>query len=152
LPFDLQPSEEQEALRGTLHEFSEAVLRPASRGAESAKQVPDDLVRQVHEIGVTAPVAEEFGGGGTFDAVTYVIAAEELAWGDAGIAQQVLGSGLAAIVIGEAGTDEQKKKYLPQFAQTEPTKSFVAVGEKVAGGDIETLETSISGDKVTGRK
>jgi alkylation response protein AidB-like acyl-CoA dehydrogenase len=152
VPFDLQPSEEQEALRETLHQFSEDVLRPASRSAESAKQVPDDIARQIHEIGVTAPVPEEFGGGGTFDAVTYVIAAEELAWGDAGIAQQVLGSGLAAIAIGEAGTDDQKKKYLPQFAQAEPAPSFVAVGEKVAGGDIETLETSISGDKVTGRK
>jgi acyl-CoA dehydrogenase len=152
VPFDLQPSEEQEALRDTLQEFSKEVLRPAARSAESARQTPDDVARQIHEIGVTAPVSEEFGGGGTFDAVTYVMAAEELAWGDAGIAYQVLGSGLAAIVIGEAGSDEQKKKYLPQFAEAEPAKSFVAVGEKVAGGDVETLETTISGDKVTGRK
>jgi alkylation response protein AidB-like acyl-CoA dehydrogenase len=152
VPFDLQPTEEQEALRETLHEFSKEVLRPAARTAESAKRVPDEIARQAHEIGVTAPVPEEFGGGGSFDAVTYCMAAEELGWGDAGIAYQLLGSGLAAIVIAEAGTDQQKQKHLPHFVEAEPARSFVAVGEKIAGGDIETLETSISGDKVSGRK
>jgi acyl-CoA dehydrogenase len=150
--FDLQLTEEQQALQETLHGFSEDVVRPAARTAEAEKRVPDDIARQTHEIGVAAPVAEEFGGGGTFGAVTYCVAAEELAWGDAGIAYQLLGSGLAAIVVDQAGTDDQKQKYLPRFADTEPARSFVAVGEKIAGGDIETLETSISGDKVTGRK
>jgi alkylation response protein AidB-like acyl-CoA dehydrogenase len=149
--FDLQLSEEQQALQETLHDFAQSVLRPAARACEAAKKTSDEIVTQVHEIGVAAPVAEDFGGGGTFDAVTYCIAAEELAWGDPGIAYQVLGSGLAAIVIGVAGSEDQKKRYLPPFA-TAPAASFVALGEKVAAGDLETLETTVDDDKVSGTK
>jgi acyl-CoA dehydrogenase len=150
--FDLQPTEEQQALKETLAAFAGEVIRPAARACETAAETSGDIARQIHEIGVTAPVAEEHGGGGTFDAVTYCIAAEELAWGDPGIASYVLGSGLAAVVIDIAGTDEQKAKYLPRFAEAEPPRSFVAIGEKVSAGDLETLETTIDGDKVAGEK
>jgi alkylation response protein AidB-like acyl-CoA dehydrogenase len=150
--FDLHPTDEQRALQETLRGFAREVLRPAARGCESARAVPDEMAQQVHEIGVAAPVDEAHGGGGTFDAVTYCIGAEELAWGDPAIAYQLLGSGLAAIALGLAGSEEQKARYLPGFAQATPAASFVAVGEKVAGGDIESLETTIDGGRVTGTK
>ena len=150
--FDLGPSEEQAALRQTLRAFANDVLRPAGRAAESARQTGDDIAREIHGIGVSAPVPEEHGGGGTFDAVTYCIAAEELAWGNPGIAWSVLGSGLAAIVIGIAGTEDQKRRYLPPFAGSDPAPSFVAVGEKIAAGDLDSLATSVAGGRVTGEK
>ncbi|HET7482907.1 MAG TPA: acyl-CoA dehydrogenase family protein [Actinomycetota bacterium] len=149
--FDLQLTEEQQALRDTLHDFADNVVRPAARESEEARHVPDSLAAQIHEIGVAAPVEEGYGGGGTFDAVTYCIAVEELAWGDPGIAYQVFGSGLAAIVVGLAGSDQQKKDLLPRFVES-PPKSFVAIGEKVALGDLESLDTTIDGDKVRGEK
>ena len=152
MAFDLAPTEEQKALRETLHEFASEVLRPAARSAESARKVPDDLARQAHEIGVAAPVDEEFGGGGSLDAVTYCMVAEELAWGDPGIAYQLLGSGLAAIVLAHAADDELRNRYLPAFAEAEPPRSFVAVGEKLAVGDLESLTTTIDSDKVSGEK
>ena len=152
MSFDLQLDEEQQALRETLHEFSQQVIRPAARSAESARRVPEDLARQAHEIGVTAPVPEDFGGGGTLDPVTHCIAAEELAWGDPGIAYQLLGSGLAAIVLAEAGDDDLKNRFLPGFAEAEPPSSFVAIGEKVSAGDLESLDTTIDDDKVSGEK
>jgi alkylation response protein AidB-like acyl-CoA dehydrogenase len=152
LGFDLQPTEEQQALRETLHDFSEAVIRPQARDCESAGRTSPEILQQIHEIGVAAPVDEAYGGGGTFDAVTYVIAAEELAWGDPGVAYQALGSGLAAIVIGTAGSHDQKQRYLPLFAEAQAPTSFVAIGEKVAAGDLESLDTSVDGDKVSGEK
>lgn len=152
MSFDLQLTDEQQALKETLHDFSEGVLRPQARACESAGRTSPEVLRQIHEIGVAGPVAEAYGGGGTFDAVTYVIAAEELAWGDPGIAYQALGSGIAAIVIDKAGSDEQRSAYLPRFAQAEPPRSFVAVGEKVAAGDLESLDTTIDGDKAYGEK
>lgn len=152
MAFDLQLTEEQEALKSTLHDFSESVLRPAARDCEEAKRTSPEIQKQVHEIGVTAPVAEEFGGGGTFECVTHCVAAEELSFGDPGIAYQVLGSGMAAIVIGLAGSDDQKKQLLPRFVEADPAPSFVAYGEKLALGDLESLETSIDGDKAVGDK
>jgi len=150
--FDLGLNEEQQALKETLNDFASSVLRAAARDAEKAGRVPDQLAKQFHEIGVGAPVDEEYGGGGTFDAVTYCIAAEELGWGDAGIAHQLLGEGHAALVIAAAGTEGQKTDYLPRFAQAEPAKTFVALGEGIAAGDLLSLETVVDGDKVTGKK
>lgn len=151
MAFDLSPNEEQQALKETLHEFAEEVLRPAARECESARSTSPEIRKQLHEIGVTAPVAEEEGGGGTFDAVTMCIAAEELAWGDASIAYDTLGGGLAATVIGAAGTTEQKKQHLGRFVDSY-TPSFVAFGERFGGGDLDSLETRIDGGKVIGEK
>lgn len=149
--FNLQPSEEQQALKDTLKDFATSVLRPAMRDHEHAGRTSDDIVRQVYEIGVAAPVDEAYGGGGTFDALTYCIAAEELAWGDPGVAHHVLGMGLAALVIEAAGTDEQKGEYLPRLAEA-PAKTFVAIGEKIAAGDLESLATEVKGERVEGIK
>lgn len=150
--FDLRPTDEQTALTETLHDFAASVLRAEARACESAGRTSDEIFAQIHEIGVAAPVDEDYGGGGTFDAMTHCIAAEELAWGDPGIAYHLLGSGLAAIVIGRAGTDEQKEKYLPRFAGVTPARSFVALGERIAAGDLEALDTTVDGDKATGEK
>ncbi len=152
MAFDLQPTDEQRALRDTLSDVARAVLRPAARDCESAGRVAPEIARQLHEIGITAPVAERFGGGGAIDPVTYCMVAEELAWGDPGIAFQVLGSGLAALAIAEAGSDEVKKRLLPRFAEAEPLPAFVALGEKLAAGDLEALETRIAGNRVSGEK
>lgn len=152
MAFDLALTEEQQALQDTLRNFASSVLRPVARDAEKAKRVSDDLRRRFHDIGVGAPVEERYGGGGTFDAVTYCIAAEELGWGDSGIAHQLLGEGLAALVIGAAGTEAQKDQYLPRFADEEPPKTFVAIGEGAAAGDLSALETTVDGDKVSGKK
>lgn len=152
MPFDLQPTDEQRVLQETLHDFAAEALRPAARECESAGRTSQDLFKQAHEIGVTAPLAEEFGGAGLFDSVTHCIVAEELAWGDPGIAYYLVGSGLASLVLGLAGTDAQKQAHLPAFGADEPVKSFVALGEKIAAGDLESLETSVDGDKVSGTK
>jgi alkylation response protein AidB-like acyl-CoA dehydrogenase len=150
--FDLQPTEEQAALKETLADFAADVIRPAARDAEAATSTPEAITRQVQAIGIAAPVAEDFGGGGALDPVTYCLAAEELAWGDPGIAWQVFGSGIAAIVIGEAGTDDQKRRYLGRFTEPSGPSTFVALGEKLAAGDLETLETTVDDSKVAGEK
>lgn len=152
MPFDLGLSEEQQALKETLHEFAADVLRPAARDSEAARRTAATISRQIHEIGVAAPIAEEYGGGGTFDAVTYCIAAEELAWGDTATAHHALGSGLAAIVLGLTGSVDQQRTWLPLFAEPEPAKTFVAVGEKVATGDLESLDTAFESGRVRGEK
>lgn len=152
MAFDLGLSEEQQALRDTLRDFASSVLRPAARDCEKAGKVSEDIVRQFHEIGVVAPVDEQYGGGGTFDAVTLCIAAEEMAWGDASIAHDLFASGEAASLIAAAGSDDQKETYLPRFAEAQPIETFVAVGEKVASGDVTALETVVDGDKVSGEK
>ena len=126
-------------------------MRPAARDCESARRTSDDIRRQLFEIGIVAPVPEGDGGHGDFDTVTMCIAAEELAWGDASIAQDVLGAGLAATVLAAAGTPEQRKRHLPSFVEAF-TPSFVAIGERFSGGDLDAIETRVEGGKVLGDK
>lgn len=152
MSFDLQLTDEQIALRDILHDLAAEVIRPAARACEAATKTSTEIASRIHEIGVVAPVAEEHGGGGVLDAVTYCIAAEELAWGNPGIAYQTLGSGMAAICIGLAGTDAQKDRYLPRFAEAGPAPTFVATGEKLSAGDFDAFETTVDGDKVVGEK
>lgn len=152
MAFDLQPTDEQRVLRDTVREFATEVVRPAARAAEEAGSVPADLRRRVHELGVTAPVNEDLAAGPPLDAVTYVIAVEELAWGDPGIAYATFGAGLGAVALGLAGSQAQRSKHLPAFLEDEPASAFVAIGERLAAGDLESLETSIDGPKAVGRK
>lgn len=152
MPFGLQPTEEQEALRETLHELASQLIRPAARPSEEAGRTTSEVARAIHEIGVTAPVPENSGGGGMFDAVTHCIAAEELAWGDPGIAYHLLGSGFPAIFLGLAGSEAQKERLLPRFLEAEAPRSFVAVSEGVAAGDLESLDTRVDEAKVIGTK
>jgi alkylation response protein AidB-like acyl-CoA dehydrogenase len=152
VPFDLDLTDEQRVLKETLREFAREVVRPAARDAEAAGSVSPDLRRQIHELGVTAPVNEDLSPGLPLDAVTHAVAVEELAWGDPGIAFAVFGSGAGVVALGVAGSDAQRSKYLPAFLESEPASAFVAIGERVAAGDLESLETSIDGPKAVGRK
>lgn len=137
---NFQPSEEQKAIAEALHEFSENEIRPAARECEEAGQPSERIAKQLFEMGVSTPVPEEFGGQGTFDTVTTVIIAEEVAWGDPGVAFCVLGSGLASTLVDLAGDEEQRKVLLSKFA--EGAVGSVALAERDAGADLFELESS----------
>lgn len=140
--FDLSPDEIQETVKETLHEFAEKELRPAAREAESSKAVPDQIVSQIQEMGFIASVPEEHGGAGVFDAVTTVLIAGELAWGDPGIAAALLWAGQPATIISAIGTDEQQAKYLPRFTGSEPVKGSLLLYEADYGADLGKIKTT----------
>jgi alkylation response protein AidB-like acyl-CoA dehydrogenase len=54
-------------------------------------------------------------------------------------------------VIGLVGSPEQKKTFLPRFTEASALPSFVAVAEKVAAGDLGSLQTEVA-ERVTGEK
>lgn len=135
---DLKPTDEQQAIVDAVKDFAASEVRPAAREAEEAGVVPDRLEKQLLEMGLSAPVAEEFGGQGTFDAVTSVMVAEELAWGDPGVAFSVLSSGVVATVIDQLGTNQQRKDLLDVFV--EGGRGSLALAERDAGADPTIIE------------
>jgi alkylation response protein AidB-like acyl-CoA dehydrogenase len=72
-----------------------------------------------------ASVPEDYGGFGERSAVTGVLAAEEMAWGDLAGALAVLAPGLFATPILLAGSESQKQEYLPEVIDAE-WKPFTA--------------------------
>jgi len=94
--------------------YAQTDLRPAAHEAEESGGLPAKLINKGWELGVLqASIPEAYGGFGEHLALTGVLASEEMAFGDLAGACAVGLPGLFAIALLLAGSDEQKKKYLP---------------------------------------
>jgi alkylation response protein AidB-like acyl-CoA dehydrogenase len=127
--FELAPSAEQAAVIETLRAYAKDELRPVAKAAEQAKRVPPAIVSQLHAMGVTAPVPEAMGGQGVPDLLTHMMLAEELAWGDPGIAYALLHSGHVGLIIAQCGSEEQQRRVLPRLTRRDPAPTSLLLYE-----------------------
>ncbi len=133
---DFEPDEEQQLIVESVHQFAANEVRTHSRDCDEAEKLPDDVLRAAHELGLVANALDEsHGGGGEPSALTSVLVAEELAWGDLSIALAILSPGLVALPISSYGTSEQKSRWLPQFT-----------GEHFVAGSLAACEPSFRSD------
>src|SRR5258708_19100473 len=109
-------TQEQEAIRDLAHEFAVNEIRPVAAHFDETEEFPYDVVKKAHKLGLSpaAFLPEEYGGQG-LDFLTELILNEELSWGCAGIAVCIQSMALAIAGIRSSGTDEQKKRWLPEF-------------------------------------
>jgi alkylation response protein AidB-like acyl-CoA dehydrogenase len=154
---DLEPSEEQQLIVETVRQFAENEVRPRARDCDETQKLPDDLLHQVHELGlVTNSLDEAHGGGGERSAVTSALVAEELAWGDLAIAIAALSPSLVALPVSDFGSDAQKSRVLPRYTSTQFVPGSLAVVEPHFGADPFAPRTratrSGSGYRLEGRK
>jgi alkylation response protein AidB-like acyl-CoA dehydrogenase len=147
---DLRPTEEQQSLVDVLHDFAADEIRPAARACEEAGEVAGSIRSALVAMGVATGIDEAFGGQGRFDAVTSLMIAEELAWGDPGIAYSVLSPGVAASVLERAATAGQQAELLPMLAKG--GRAALALAERDAGADIFRMETTAEGGRLHGVK
>jgi acyl-CoA dehydrogenase len=136
-------TEEQKAFQRLAHEFAEKEIRPVAAEYDESEEFPWDIVKKAAKMGLTSfYFPEKYGGGGVEDRITEFIVAEELAWGCAGIATCILGTGLAAAGIMALGTEEQKEKWIPMFCDEDDVKiGAMALTEPEAGSDVSNLQT-----------
>jgi alkylation response protein AidB-like acyl-CoA dehydrogenase len=101
-----------------------------------------------------APVSEDFGGQGMPDLITYLMAVEELACGDAGIAMTALAQGFATTVISSTGTEQQAHLLLPALADGSMTATVAFLeGYGRRPSEYQTVaERSANGWALSGRK
>ncbi|MGB8646506.1 MAG: acyl-CoA dehydrogenase family protein, partial [Anaerolineae bacterium] len=137
-------SEEQRQFQELAHDFAENEIRPVAAEYDEKEEFPWPVVEKAHKLGLMSyAFPEECGGAGATSAMTAVLISEELAWGCAGIATAIGGTGLCATPILVAGTDAQKKKYLGRLADTSKLKlGAYAITEPNAGSDVSSLRTS----------
>jgi alkylation response protein AidB-like acyl-CoA dehydrogenase len=147
---DLRPTEEQQSLVEVLHDFAASEVRPAARACEEAGEVAGPIRAALVEMGVSTGVAEAFGGQGIFDTVTGLIIAEELAWGDPGVAYSVLAPGLVASVLQRVATPAQQADLLPELAAG--GRAALALAERDAGADIFRMDTTADSGCLRGVK
>lgn len=110
------PTEEQEEIRKLAHSIAIEQLRPHGRSAEKNGEISLELLHTLLETGLTTPFPEEYGGSGTLEAVTYTLIAEELGFGDGGLAMNIIGSLIGPLTVLLAGDESQKGHYITPFS------------------------------------
>ena len=133
-------SEDEELFRASVREFAEGEIRPKVEAMEHASKLDPDIVKQCFELGLMAIESpEEYGGAGStiFNAI---VAIEELARVDASVSVFVdVHNTLVTNAFMRWATDEQKKKYLPQMAESRV--GAYALSEAGSGSDAFALKT-----------
>lgn len=138
------PSEEQRQIVDMVRRFAATVVRPQARDCEEKKAVPEDLLAKFWELGLVAnSIPEDCGGYGyERSSLTGALIAEELAYGDLGLALAMLSPTLFAYPILETGTADQKKKYLPGFCGDRFRFATAALMEPRVTFDATELRTA----------
>lgn len=141
--YSFEPTEEQQMLIDVAKRYAENDLRAASHESEENSELPKQLIAKGWELGlVQASVPAEFGGFGERSALTSVLAAEELAWGDLAGALAVMTPGLFAMPILLVGSEEQKKTYLPKIVEGAWQPYSAALIEPAFDFDLNDLDTT----------
>ena len=134
---DFNWTEEQDIWRKTVRDFAQKKIKPRIREIDTNKKIPDEIIRDMANLGLLAPtVSQEYGGAGV-DWTMASIAAEELGRADISLAIPVLYLVEAAwgFIFNRYGAPEAKKEYLPLVTSG---KAFcgIAVTEPEGGSDI----------------
>ena len=117
---DFQLNDEQNQLRRSVREFAENEIRPHVMEWDEASQFPMETVKELGKMGLLGTIfPAEYGGAG-MGYIEYVIAIEELSRIDGSVGIIVAAhTSLCSNHIFIAGTEEQKKKYVPKLATGE---------------------------------
>ncbi len=140
---NFKPTDEQELIRQTMAGFAREVLRSHAREADERSAVPEDVVRRGWELGlVQSEIPEALGGyGDARSAVSGVLLLEELAYGDLALTMHLLAPRLLTVPLLVAGTEAQRKPWLPRFAGAEFTAGTAAFVEPRWNFDPTALAT-----------
>jgi acyl-CoA dehydrogenase len=134
-------SDEQRALRELAREFARKEIRPVAAEYDEHSQHPADVIAKAHEVGLMNPhIPEEYGGPG-LPAFEQILIGEELAWGCSGIATSIVANILGSLPVLLAGSDEQKREWLPTLLE-EPLLCSFALTEPGAGSDVSAIQTT----------
>ena len=135
-------TEEQKAVRDAARDFAQNVLKPGVIERDREQRFPKDEIRQLGELGFLGMmVSPEYGGGG-MDAVSYVLAMEEISKVDASCSVVMsVNNSLVCWGLETFGNEEQKRKYLVPLAKGEVIGAF-CLSEPEAGSDATSQRTT----------
>ena len=143
-------SEEQIMIRSAVRAYIKSSISPIIEDYAQRAEFPQQIVKQLGDLGCFGPtVPVEYGGGG-LDYISYGILMQELERGDSGVRStaSVQGS-LVMHPIFTYGSEAQKIKYLPKLASGEWLGCF-GLTEPNHGSDPGGMLTNIkdAGDHV----
>ncbi len=138
---DFNFTEEQIAIRDTARDFAQNEIAPTSVERDIKAEFPFEIIKKLGEFGFMGMMVPPEWGGAGFDAVSYVLAMEEISKVDAsvGVIMSVNNS-LVCYGINQWGTDAQKERFLKPLASGEKLGCF-CLSEPEAGSDATQQKT-----------
>ncbi len=138
---DFELSDEQNAVRELVRDFARQVVAPAAEQLDREHRFPYEIVRQMGEMGLFGLLFEERYGGSEAGFLAYILAIEEVARADAGVAITLEAAvSLGAAPIHDFGTEEQKQELLPDLLAGRKLWAF-GLTEPDAGSDAGNTST-----------
>ena len=136
-------SEEQKLIRQSVRQYVKKEISPIIEDHAQRAEFPQQIVKQLGDLGCFGPtIPQEYGGGG-LDYISYGLMMQELERGDSGVRStaSVQGS-LVMFPIYAYGNEEQRKRFLPQLASGEWLGCF-GLTEPNFGSDPGSMITNI---------
>ena len=139
---DFSLSEEHLMIKDMAREFAKNELLPGVIERDENQKFPKELINRMGELGFFGMMADPQYGGGGLDAISYVLAMEEIAKVDASAAVMMsVNNSLVCWGLQEFGSEAQKQKYLTPLAKGEVIGAF-CLSEPEAGSDATSQKTT----------
>ncbi|WP_026504031.1 acyl-CoA dehydrogenase [Butyrivibrio sp. NC3005] len=138
---DFQLDQKHEMARSLFRDFAEKEVKPLAIDTDETETFPRETVTKMGKSGFLGiPVPKEYGGQGC-DPLTYVMCVEELAK-VCGTTSVIVSAHTSLCIdpILTYGTEDQKKKYIPDLASGKKLGAF-GLTEPGAGTDAQGVQT-----------
>ncbi len=140
-------TEQQKTIKGLARRIAEERILPIRTELDEKEEFPWNIMKDLADADmfrVFVPEAYEGLGGGCLE---LCLVTEELSRICSGVAVSYAASALGVMTVMEYGTEEQKKKFLPDIASGKKLGAF-AITEPMAGSDAGNIKTTA--EKVAG--
>ncbi len=143
---DYTLTDEQEQVRQLARDFAENELRPHTVRWDATGEFHEEVVPLLGKLGFMGMLLPPEYDGLGIDMLTYLLALEQISWGDASVAITMsVHNSLPTQMILRFGNDEQKQKWLPPMARGELLGAF-ALSEAGSGSDAASLSARAERD------
>ena len=139
IDFTLSP--EQELIKDTARDFATKHLLPGVIERDEKQKFPHDEIKAMGELGFMGMMIPEEWGGSDLDAISYVIAVEEIAAVELATSTIMsVNNSLVCQVLLDWGNDLQKAQYLKPLASGAKLGAY-SLSEPQSGSDASNMRT-----------
>jgi hypothetical protein len=140
--FDFQPTESMLMVQQLARDFAEKELRPRVMKYDESQEFPFEIAAKLAELGfLGATFPEEYNGAG-LSVLDFTILVEEISKVDPSVGLCVCAhNGLCTSHIFNFGSEEQKKKYLPDLCSGKKLGGW-GLTESSSGSDAGGMKTT----------